>query len=255
MSGYRIFYVSKIECEPGYFGPKDRKAREKCIRFVEIDSPKETWDNIRYLIERAFGIHSKQKQKKGGGNQCFSFVEGRLYDATQENKETLKSLDWVDSGACVIVQRKPSLTPPWVPPKYRLSDRFFGGDEGGTASAASTVKFTADMTEDEKINHLCQASSSIKSIKNHKNVKGPFNHASEAPPPDFVCFRCGQKGHHWKNQCPTLGDPTFKPLSSIPFCTGIPRCRLKTVETDQERSRAMLHPDGTLVCLKNEFIL
>ncbi len=239
--------MSKTECEPGYFGPKDRKAREKCIRFVEIDSPKEMWENVRYLIERAFGIHSKQKQKKGGGNQCFSFVEGRLYNATQETKEALKSHEWVDSGACVIVQRKPSLTPPWVPPKYRLSDRSLGGGD----DEASAVKFTADMTEDEKINHLCQASNNIKTKGGQKR---PLNHASEAPPPDFVCFRCGQKGHHWKNQCPTLGDPTFKPLSSLPFCTGIPRCRLKPVETAQERERAMLHPDGTLVCLNTSYL-
>lgn len=29
-----------------------------------------------------------------------------------------------------------------------------------------------------------------------------------APPPNYVCFRCGQRGH-WIKLCPTNGDPNF----------------------------------------------
>lgn len=68
------------------------------------------------------------------------------------------------------------------------------------------------------------------------------------PPPYYVCFRCGQKGHYINN-CPTNNDPNFdKPR--VKKSTGIPRSFLKTVASDNtasEQQPLMVTADGSLV--------
>lgn len=36
----------------------------------------------------------------------------------------------------------------------------------------------------------------------------PLGLLKNAPPPNYICYRCGQRGH-WIKLCPTNGDPTF----------------------------------------------
>lgn len=66
-----------------------------------------------------------------------------------------------------------------------------------------------------------------------------------SPPPTYVCFRCGQKGHYIQF-CPTNADPTFdKP--KVKKSTGIPRSFLKPVEGDQLDGNVLVTADGSLV--------
>ena len=56
------------------------------------------------------------------------------------------------------------------------------------------------------------------------------------PPPNYVCFRCGQKGHYI-NYCPTNSDTNFdKPR--IKKTTGIPKSFLKPIEGDAAQARS-----------------
>lgn len=67
------------------------------------------------------------------------------------------------------------------------------------------------------------------------------------PPPGYVCFRCGQKGHYIA-YCPTNTDANFdKP--KLKKSTGIPRSFLKTVSANDESAGAgvLITPDGSLV--------
>jgi protein MPE1 len=67
------------------------------------------------------------------------------------------------------------------------------------------------------------------------------------PPANYICYRCGQKGHYIQN-CPTNGDPTYdKP--KIRRTTGIPRSFLRAVDVAPEKREGgvMITPDGGLV--------
>ncbi|CAG8591542.1 15577_t:CDS:10 [Funneliformis caledonium] len=50
----------------------------------------------------------------------------------------------------------------------------------------------------------------------------------KALPPNYVCYRCGQKGH-WIQACPTNGDRSFDHMK-VRKTTGIPRSFLQKVE-------------------------
>ena len=60
------------------------------------------------------------------------------------------------------------------------------------------------------------------------------------PPPGYICYRCGEKGH-WIMVCPTNDDPTYDGRPRVKRTTGIPRSFLKTVQ----RPTSLIN-DGTM---------
>ena len=64
------------------------------------------------------------------------------------------------------------------------------------------------------------------------------------PPPGYICYRCGEKGH-WIMECPTNNDPTFDGRPRIKRTTGIPKSFLKTIERPNT-----LISDGTVEEIK-----
>ena len=57
----------------------------------------------------------------------------------------------------------------------------------------------------------------------------PANLPDHPPPPGYICYRCGEKGH-WIMVCPTNDDPTYDGRPRVKRTTGIPRSFLKTVQ-------------------------
>ncbi|KAI9274226.1 DWNN domain-containing protein [Sporodiniella umbellata] len=71
------------------------------------------------------------------------------------------------------------------------------------------------------------------------------------PPANYVCYRCGQKGHYI-NQCPTNGDKEYDKHPRIKRTTGIPRSFLKVIEEPKTAVKAgtgglMVTPKGDIV--------
>lgn len=67
------------------------------------------------------------------------------------------------------------------------------------------------------------------------------------PPPGYMCYRCGQKGH-WIQACPTNNDPNWE-NKRVRRTTGIPRSMLKTVAKpqDEDSGTYMINDDGEYV--------
>ncbi|GBC04691.1 hypothetical protein RclHR1_05810003 [Rhizophagus clarus] len=67
----------------------------------------------------------------------------------------------------------------------------------------------------------------------------------KALPPNYVCYRCGQKGH-WIQACPTNGDRSFDHMK-VRKTTGIPRSFLQKVEQVPPGKGVLVTQDGNLV--------
>lgn len=61
------------------------------------------------------------------------------------------------------------------------------------------------------------------------NKGKPANLPDHPPPPGYICYRCGEKGH-WIMVCPTNDDPAYDSRPRVKRTTGIPRSFLKTVQ-------------------------
>ncbi|KAI8982629.1 DWNN domain-containing protein [Pilobolus umbonatus] len=85
----------------------------------------------------------------------------------------------------------------------------------------------------------------------HKEGEKEGQIAQRVPPPTYVCYRCGQKGHYI-NQCPTNGDKDYDKHPRIKRTTGIPRSFLKVIEEPKNAVKAgtgglMVTPKGDIV--------
>lgn len=72
-------------------------------------------------------------------------------------------------------------------------------------------------------------------------------------PEGYICFRCGDKGHHINN-CPTVEDPTFD-RPRIKRTTGIPKTFLKPVSASERTTAEGLmvtSEGGMVVAVPNE---
>jgi len=72
------------------------------------------------------------------------------------------------------------------------------------------------------------------------------------PPPNYICYRCGQTGHYIQN-CPTNGDPRFN-LKKVKKATGIPKSFLKPVQPEnlEDPSTLLMPGGGFAVVVPNE---
>ncbi|KAF2108623.1 DWNN domain-containing protein [Lophiotrema nucula] len=79
----------------------------------------------------------------------------------------------------------------------------------------------------------------------------PANVPDHPPPPGYVCYRCGQKGH-WIQVCPTNDDPDFKPTARAKRSTGIPQAFLKKVEKPVDGDLENMH--GVMLNADGEYV-
>lgn len=84
-----------------------------------------------------------------------------------------------------------------------------------------------------------------------KNFRPKFPTAP--PPPSYICFRCGQKGHYIGN-CPTNADPNYN-RPKIRKTTGIPKTFLKPVETKPDGEFGAHPPSNVLISAEGNLVM
>lgn len=76
---------------------------------------------------------------------------------------------------------------------------------------------------------------------------------TKPPPPGYICYRCGQKGH-WIQACPTNENPDWENKPRFKRTTGIPKSFLKAVEQpangDGAQQGVMITSDGSFVMVQ-----
>ncbi|CAG8443280.1 8250_t:CDS:10, partial [Scutellospora calospora] len=123
--------------------------------------------------------------------------------------------------------------------------------------ASSSQQTDEDQTEDDKIQAMFAQSKEFWEITQEQmaskpalrrpnqvrpSVKPPVQ---KTLPPNYVCYRCGQKGH-WIQACPTNGDRSFDHMK-VRKTTGIPRSFLQKVEQVPPGKGVLVTQDGNLV--------
>ncbi|KAK4049419.1 Protein mpe1 [Microbotryomycetes sp. JL201] len=75
------------------------------------------------------------------------------------------------------------------------------------------------------------------------------------PPPGYICYRCGQKGH-WIQECPTNNDRAYDDRPRIKRTTGIPKSFLTVVEgPDAPAEGAAPGASGIMVTAEGGFVV
>jgi len=127
----------------------------------------------------------------------------------------------------------------------------------------SSLQFTDDMTEQQRLTLICTAGTRLLTAANNIRVGASsaegtgaaggtdrrFNSNEDRkrkrgryPPRNYVCKRCGISGH-WYNECPTHGDAKFDVVRKI-ACTGIPRALLRRIDMPEQTSGATVMVRG-----------
>lgn len=103
------------------------------------------------------------------------------------------------------------------------------------------VMFRADMSEEEKIQHLLTSD-----LSRERHASKILEKVIRVPPFWHECNYCKIKGQHYITECPRKE----KGLPPRRAPKGVPMTFLRLAETDQERDEAFLMPDGRLMVLK-----
>lgn len=190
------------------------------------DSPK--WETIRYLLEKQIGIHGD------------SYLEA-YYESDSE--KPLQPGDDIDPTQILVLKRIPlDGLMPYIPRPYQYH----------------MPMPNPPPTENESIEDFVKKSTdTFTKYMKSKQPRFAFMHASEIkkrqltkPHEGYVCHCCGDRGSHYRKDCPLKDDPHFIPLIKRGTPKGIPKSKLKLATTDAEKDRAYINDKGQYVLWK-----
>ncbi|KAI8054215.1 DWNN domain-containing protein [Syncephalis plumigaleata] len=197
----------------------------------------------------------------------------------QTNEEYKDDSDLIPRSTSVIVRRMPPVAPgKGTAQRYikgimgvvggaqMATDR--GGQLGGrpdptstgTASSATGIGASAtppmnlpneEESEEMRIQAMFQqekeqwqqqqAQMADGGVSGSNNTRSFQSYPEREPPPNYVCYRCGEKGHFIQH-CPTNGDAAFD-RPRIRRTTGIPKSFLKAIDKPTDKKSGVMVTD------------
>lgn len=123
----------------------------------------------------------------------------------------------------------------------------FGPVSSGRPAVIAAVSGNSG-SEDQRIQSMMQESSQVwdrnqtntalsqASLASRRTFRPRHSHLAPTIPvhPNYICFRCGQKGVHHISVCPTNGDPIYD-RPRLKKTTGIPRAFLRPTTFDPQQ--------------------
>lgn len=183
----------------------------------------------------------------------------RLYHSEQPDLEYELDQDVIPRSTFVLAKRSPvkggarfGTAARYVSGKPRVTKKLVLG-----SSAPTQAKMDENVSEEDRIklmfeNQLNVWEQTQDELATHKLIytkPGIATKQEDAPPPGYICYRCGKKDH-WIKNCPTNTDPTFEG-KKILRTTGIPKLYLKTIsklELEQNMANGVLtNENGDMV--------
>ncbi len=219
---------------------------------LEINPAGEPWDEVRYRLERKFGMHDLTAKRKPDSFLVGWVAVPKQTFAAYQRTPPLAADHWCQNGQRLILARRPFAPGQraHVPPRFQqqeqalariLSEPLSTLPPARPATAApSALRITADMTEDEKMHVLMEHT--------HQQT-APATHATRPasrPPSGYICFRCQTPGH-WKQDCTMPRQLCRPPRHEYKTPAGIPRSFLRPAESEEDRRHAMKTLDGRFV--------
>lgn len=205
--------------------------------------------------------HEIIKQNQLGEGNDFNL---KLYHLEQPDLEYDQDQDVIPRSSFVIAKRVPANVKVgkfgnasrYVSGKPRINRKAINASNNQTGATAPVAQQPVDenMTEEDKIKMMFENQSNVwaqtqDELAQHKMIYSKPTAAAnpeDAPPPGYVCYRCGGRDH-WIKNCPTNTDPNFEG-KKLRKTTGIPRSYLKTVSKEAiEESELSANADGELV--------
>ncbi|MCJ1485427.1 hypothetical protein MMC06_005601 [Schaereria dolodes] len=183
------------------------------FELVISDDNQEDYDDDTAIIPRSTTVIAKRlPAAKPGRGGAARYVSGKM-----------------PTTAKISFHHKES-----VKPQSKVS---YGDLQSEEERIQAMFKLGADQWEEQQ-----QQMASVTPVHRGGSMKGkPINVPDRAPPPGYICYRCGEKGH-WIQVCPTNDDPNFDGRPRVKRTTGIPRSFLKSVE----KPSALTNTDGTM---------
>lgn len=167
----------------------------------------------------------------------------RLFHLEQPDVEYDNDQEVVPRSSFVLARRSPAFSKlrgqnasRYVSGKPRVNRKALEKQAINSAitSTGSRPAVDENILEEDRIKMMFENQSNAwaqtqDELSTHKMVHNrPGGNATEdAPPPGYICYRCGGKDH-WIKNCPTNTDPRLEGIK-IKRTTGIPKTYLKTV--------------------------
>ncbi|KAL8779868.1 MAG: hypothetical protein Q9213_006738 [Squamulea squamosa] len=179
---------------------------------ISSEDTGEEYDDDTHLIPRSTAVIAKRLPAfKPGRGGAARYVSGKM----PQNAKTPQRTDSA-AGHAGAASRKMELS-------KGLPD--MNGAQTEEEKIAAMFKLGADQWAQQQQ----EMANATPVHRSGPSKSKQINVPDRPPPPGYVCYRCGEKGH-WIQACPTNDDPAYINRPRVKRTTGIPRSFLKTVE-------------------------